>query len=559
MTENKTHTSIKLFFKAFAKHLRIIRDDGKDPGQAYRAQILLGQLQQFEKAMYEALETPQNSSFAGDMRELLQVQSFEDMLEWIQNATSPMVPKSLFFCNGKGLWERNFGDDDMPASLKIAHWVQRGFLAELNSSPSQYLIFVFGQPRLILSFVEEENLKREQRLFAGFVGKLASVFLKTAIPQSHRQVQRFPGLIACDDHFLETLSMIERASRRNVSILLEGESGTGKEVVANLIHGRSSRLKKPFVAVNCAAIPAGLIESELFGHEKGSFTGAYNRQIGRVEEANGGTLFLDEIGEMDHAVQAKLLRFLQLHEFHRIGGKQKVTVDVRIVAATNRNLKQRVADGHFRDDLYYRLSVMPFRIPSLRERIADIVPLTYYFLEKYAKKFEMPVPEIDSGVLQVLTSYSFPGNVRELENIVQNMLVVGQGKVIEIHHLPESLQHVDVTQGLGQGEQKQPRQWRETARTCRSFPWKRQSAIPELSRARDFEWEKDIPENNDALKLAKKAIKDFADRHTLELENRFVKHLLERAGGSMPIASELGEINRTLLYKILDRTKSLEN
>jgi len=558
MTTNDAHQSTRLFFQGFSRHLKSIRDNGKDANQAYRAQILLGQLQQFEKAVFEAFDTPAYPSFAEDMKDLLQVSDIASLLSWIERGGSPILPHTVYFCNDGGEWETGFGTRPMPDQLRIEHWVQRGQLGILESASTDCLVFVFGQPRMLMMFPDDEGSRGEQRLFAAFVGKLLNVFIKQPIPIGYREMKRYPGLIAQDSNFLNTLAMIERAACRNVSILLEGESGSGKEVVADFIHSKSRRSKKPFVAVNCAAIPEGLIESELFGHEKGAFTSAYKQQIGRVEEADGGTLFLDEIGEMDLAVQAKMLRFLQLHEFHRVGGKQKITVDVRIVAATNRNLKKLVADGQFRDDLYYRLSVMPFTIPALRERVRDIIPLIHFFLKKYAKKFEMPVPTIDPKVLQILVSYSYPGNVRELENIVQNILVVSQGNLIQPTHLPEALLQTEVTPKVGPVTKKQPRQWRKNAISSKLF----RGLIhrkQEKSRASSMPlWRGDLPLNNEELKLAKKEIQNQAADQILRLEHRFLKHLLDRAGGSMPEASEIGNINRTLLYKMLDRTKELE-
>lgn len=557
MTTEGAHHSTRLFFQGFSRHLRNIRDKGKDPNQAYRAQILLGQLQQFEKAVFEAMEAPTSPSFAEDMKDLLQVEDTQSLIQWIEKGGSPTFPETVFYCNEEGEWENCFGTRQIPDQIKIDSWVHRGLLGLLVSEQSDYAAFVFGQARLVMLFRDEEGYRGDQRLFAVFVARLLGVFVRKPLQIGGRKTKNYPGLIARDAVFLNTLAMIERAALRNVSILLEGESGSGKEVVADFIHSKSSRSKKPFVAVNCAAIPEGLIESELFGHEKGAFTGAYNRQIGRVEEADRGTLFLDEIGEMDLAVQAKMLRFLQLHEFHRVGGKQKITVDVRIVAATNRNLKKLVAEGKFRDDLYYRLSVMPFTVPALRERVMDILPLIHHFLKKYAKKFEMNLPEVDPKVLQLLTRYSFPGNVRELENIVQNILVVSQGKTIIPSHLPETILQLEAVPTLGPVSEKQPRQWHKNAIFSKSFhnlvrKKKKREAEPAA-----MKWHGEIPLNNDELKLAKKEIQNEAAREILHLEHRFLENLLERADGSMPVASEMGDINRTLLYKMLDRTKGL--
>ena len=557
MNDTSREHSIQLFFKSFSDHLKVIRDDGKDSAQAFRAQILLGQLRQFEKAMFEALNMPSAEGIADNLTSLFLVKDLKSFFSWLEKAGHPLAPDTLFFQNSGALWERCFGNKELPHNLKVNKWVEKGLLASLHGEGNQFITYAFGQPRVIMQFSNDGVDSSEKMELACFVARFINIFISVPIPVSTRSARPVHGVIAHDARFVEVLALIERAASRNVSILLEGESGVGKEVVADYIHKSSNRSRKPFVAVNCAAIPSGLIESELFGHEKGSFTGAYSRQVGRVEEADGGTLFLDEIGEMDHSVQAKMLRFLQLHEFHRVGGKQKVTVDVRIVAATNRNLKKLVAEGKFRDDLYYRLSVMPFLIPPLRERVDDIVPLTHFFMEKYAQKFGMSTPAIEPAVLQVLGRYPFPGNVRELENIIQNMLVLCQGQTIRMKHLPDSLNRPSASKSFGIPEKRQPRKWKaRILGNCfvpRSFTSERKAD----SGTQNFFSKMQTPENNAQLKQAKKAIQSQANQLVLELEYQFVQRLLSKAEGSMPVASELGGINRTLLYKMLDRTKHL--
>jgi len=319
----------------------------------------------------------------------------------------------------------------------------------------------------------------------------------------------------------------------------------------------STQSSAAIVPVNCAAIPPGLIESELFGHEKGAFTGAHQRTIGYLEKAQGGTLFLDEIGEIDLAMQAKLLRFIQLGELHRVGGRQKISVDVRIVAATNRDLKQRVKEGQFREDLYYRLSVAPFTVPPLRERVNDIYPLTRYFLEKYAGNYNIPVPEVDGKVYQVLAAYDFPGNVRELENIVQNLLAINQGEKITPAHLPPDLQLLEPESRPVVDKGGLPRVWRKR----RSYAHRINFSLapptqPPVERAGPEQpWQNLTPRDNEDLKRAKQEIQDYARDETLALERRFLKELLDQVEGSMPQASKISKINRTLLYKMLERTK----
>lgn len=225
----------------------------------------------------------------------------------------------------------------------------------------------------------------------------------------------------------------------NTTVLIQGESGTGKELLANLIHLNSGRGNKPYVKINCGAIPETLIEAELFGHEKGAFTDARNRRRGRFEEADGGTLFLDEIGEMPMQAQVKLLRVLQDGELTRIGGNSVIKTDVRVIAASNVDLEQAVQNGRFRSDLYYRLSVFPIRIPPLRERVEDIHPLVFFFLERYKEKTGRFIPGISRDALRALVSYEWPGNVRELENAIERAVIIASGRQIELEDLPEAI------------------------------------------------------------------------------------------------------------------------
>jgi two-component system response regulator AtoC len=225
----------------------------------------------------------------------------------------------------------------------------------------------------------------------------------------------------------------------NTTVLVLGESGTGKELIANLIHYNSGRENKPFVKINCGAIPETLLESELFGHEKGAFTDARERRQGRFEEASGGTLFLDEIGEMSPQAQVKLLRVLQDGEFTRVGGKQVVKTDVRVIAATNTDLEKAIEDGTFRKDLYYRLSVFPISLPPLRDRLEDIHLLVFHFLEDYKKKSGRFITGISKEAMRALVNYEWPGNVRELENAIERAVIIASGRQIELEDLPEAI------------------------------------------------------------------------------------------------------------------------
>jgi DNA-binding NtrC family response regulator len=225
---------------------------------------------------------------------------------------------------------------------------------------------------------------------------------------------------------------IQVVAPTDAAVLIEGETGTGKELVAHAIHELSSRGKRPFVMVNCAAIPATLLESELFGHEKGAFTGALAQRVGRFEQAHQGTLFLDEIGEIPLELQPKLLRALQQQDLERVGGNRTIHVDVRIIAATNRNLRQMVDEGKFRGDLYYRLHVFPLTVPPLRERREDVPLLVRFFAQRYARKMNRAIEEIPAAVLEALTRYNWPGNIRELQHLVERSVILSPGRVLQI-------------------------------------------------------------------------------------------------------------------------------
>lgn len=250
-----------------------------------------------------------------------------------------------------------------------------------------------------------------------------------------------PANIIGRSHIMNTVyDQIAQVCKSNASVLILGESGTGKELVASAIHYNSLRADKPFVKVNCAALPESVLESELFGHEKGSFTGAHAARKGRFELAHGGTIFLDEIGDITPATQIKLLRVLQEREFERIGAVETTKVDVRLLAATNRNLEEMIAEGTFREDLYYRLNVFPIRIPPLRERKTDILLLADHFVEKYNKMNAKHINRISTPAIDMMMAYHWPGNVRELENCIERAVLVAEGEVIHGHHLPPTLQ-----------------------------------------------------------------------------------------------------------------------
>jgi len=242
----------------------------------------------------------------------------------------------------------------------------------------------------------------------------------------------------------EVYRQIAQVAPSSTTVLLRGETGTGKELVARAIHQKSTFAAGPFVPVNCAALPESLLESELFGHEKGSFTGAMSKHIGRFESANNGTLFLDEIGEMSLSAQGRLLRAIQAKEIQRVGGTDSIHVIVRLICASNRNLEQDVKEGRFREDLYYRINVFNIALPPLRERGADVLLLADYFVKKYARNHKKTINRISTPAIDMLSAYHWPGNVRELENVMERAVIVSAGKAIEGHDLPPTLQMKDV-------------------------------------------------------------------------------------------------------------------
>jgi formate hydrogenlyase transcriptional activator len=245
-----------------------------------------------------------------------------------------------------------------------------------------------------------------------------------ALREEIDKASMFEEIVGTSPALQAVLSRVSKVAPSDSTVLITGETGTGKELVARGIHRRSHRVSRAFVSVNCAAIPRDLIASELFGHEKGAFTGAMQRRIGRFELANGGTIFLDEVGELAADTQVALLRVLQEREFERVGGRQPIRVDVRVIAATNRDLKAAVSSGTFREDLYYRLNVFPVEVPPLRERRKDIPLLVEYFIDRYARKAGKNIRSVEKKTLQLLQSYPWPGNIRELQNVIERSVIL---------------------------------------------------------------------------------------------------------------------------------------
>jgi two-component system, NtrC family, response regulator AtoC len=255
--------------------------------------------------------------------------------------------------------------------------------------------------------------------------------------RSEHKKQGPPQILGNSKHMKNVLEMMAKVAKSDAStVLVQGESGTGKELVAKWIHYESARAEKPFVAINCAAVPSTLLESELFGHEKGAFTDAKTSKKGLFELADGGTVFLDEIGDMEVGMQAKLLRFLEDRTFRRIGGSKVIPVDVRIISATNKDLLKAIEEKVFRNDLYYRLQVIPIFLPSLRERKEDIIVLVNHFMETFAREFNKPIKGISSMAEKLLVEYNWPGNIRELKNVIERAIILGNDETLLLENLP---------------------------------------------------------------------------------------------------------------------------
>ena len=311
-------------------------------------------------------------------------------------------------------------DDTTPAVMISGHGTIRDAVDATRSGAFDFLEKPLARDRVLLvvkNALERADLLRENQRFRELVGDTPRMIGRSAI-------------------FQNAVHQVTQVARSDVAVLLSGESGTGKELLAAHIHRESPVASGPFVKVNCAAIPTELIESELFGHEKGAFTGAAAMRRGKFELADGGTIFLDEVGDLHEASQAKLLRILQDGELQRVGGEQPIRVTVRVVSATNRRLDELIADGRFREDLYYRLSVVPIRVPALRERLQDVGELVSYFLNEFCARNNFKPREINPDVVSLLERYSWPGNVRELRNVVERMAILTPGHTITIESIP---------------------------------------------------------------------------------------------------------------------------
>ena len=312
---------------------------------------------------------------------------------------------------------------DLPAVMMTAYGTVETAVASMKEGALDYLTKPIDLEELLLKFqkiLERSTLIQENRTL--------KERLQEQLPYHH--------IVYGSPEMEEVMGLVARVAPSQATVLVRGESGTGKELIANAIHYASTRASKPLVKVNCSAIPETLLESELFGHEKGAFTGAIQRRVGRFEEAESGTLFLDEIGDLSPGIQVKLLRILQEKEFQRVGSNLPLKADVRVITATHRNLEESIKKGYFREDFYYRLNVISIHLPPLRERKGDIPLLIDHFLKKYSKENQKTVSDISKEARGLLLRYPYPGNIRELENLIERAVVLCRGEAITTQDLP---------------------------------------------------------------------------------------------------------------------------
>ena len=410
-------------------------------------------------------------------------------------------------------------ETDLPFPLRIMFNATLGGRAALIA-PVRIAGHAFGLLGLVWSQQRDQFKDHEVALVEGIADQIG-----TALERDHlsAEVMRLKSALHeryGEDRIIGQAPAIRRAielalnvADTQTSVLIQGESGTGKELLANLIHFNSGREDQPYVKLNCGAIPETLLESELFGHEKGAFTDARARREGRFEEADGGTLFLDEVGEMSLAAQVRLLRVLQDGEFSRVGGSDVVKADVRIIAASNVDLEQAVEEGTFRRDLFYRLSVFPIRLPSLRERREDIHPLVIHFLEHYKQRTSRFVSGISKEALRALVTYNWPGNVRELENAIERAVIIAAGRQIELEDLPTAIGNISAErEAMARAERAQA-----------------------ASEGRSSRIEIDVPSSMD------------------EIERRVIEATLDYTSGDKTRAAKLLSIGRKTIYRKLEQ------
>jgi len=382
---------------------------------------------------------------------------------------------------------------DLPVVIMTAYGTVEGAVQAMKEGAVDYILKPVKMEEMEILIEKTLSVRRLQDENRSLRQELQSVYGSTSIVGNHPAIQK-------------VIQLISQVAGTKATVLVQGESGTGKEIVARAIHYQSDRASKSFVVINCAAIPSNLLESELFGHEKGAFTGAIKTKKGRLELADQGTLFLDEIGEMPKELQVKILRVLEEQKFQRVGGIEDVEVDNRIIAATNKDLKQAVEAGAFRDDLFYRLNVITISIPPLRERKEDIPLLVDYFLEKHRKVFKSRAAGVSDEALKLLVEYSWPGNVRELENTLVRAMILCGSEMIQPGDLPEEL-----------GREGMKEEWK-------------------------------LPADREELKQMKKEAQQKAKG---EIEKRFILEALRQGGGNVMRSAEMVGMDRRQFQNLL--------
>ncbi len=469
---------------------------------------------------------------------ILLVDRETDFLEWAQNQLKSASCRVLLETTADTAYKTFCMEqpDLVLAETNLHPFTGLELLARIRKhSPNAMVILTsaFGTTQSVIEamkmgafdFVRKEqlpfNLKviADSALQAAAELRSASAFKPQLTVEQHRE-----DIVGRSDAMQQVFKMIGRVAGSEAAVMVTGESGSGKELVARAIHNYSARSGHSFLAINCAAIPDNLLESELFGHEKGSFTGAHSQRIGRFEQSDRGTLFLDEIGEMPLQVQSKILRVLQEGEFSRVGGNQTIRTDVRIVCATNKNLEEEVAKKAFREDLFYRLNVVRIHLPPLRQRVEDVTLLAEYFLQKIANQKHRPPLKLSEEAIRVLEAYPWPGNVRELENTMQRASVLATADVLLPKDIPLGLFGADVTAG----------------------------AVTEASST-------DLLPKDDAVEaLFAIAAKDDTLALLPWLEREFTLRAMEKTGNNQVRAAKLLGITRATLRKRLDRNGAPE-
>jgi two-component system response regulator AtoC len=367
----------------------------------------------------------------------------------LEVATVPDLPRAVRQLAGEP-WDIILAVLDETADSDLAWWADalRGApgpprLIVATNGPSMGL--VLRAEKLGVLDLLSLPLRRDSFLNAVQRVRSAAGEVPIPLPEPERHVVGPYALVGRSEAMLAVYKLMARVGPSAATVLIQGESGTGKEVVARAIHLDGPKASGRFVAVNCAAIPENLLESELFGHEKGAFTGAVTRKIGRFEQAVGGTLFLDEVADMSLALQAKILRAVQEREIERVGGGETIAIDVRLIAATNRDLREAIAQGKFREDLYYRLAVVPIRLPTLAERGDDLVLLTGYFTRQFSERYGKRISAISDQALDLLRRHAWVGNVRELRNVIERAVIVATSDTLRVEHLPDDLRREEAT------------------------------------------------------------------------------------------------------------------